>query len=169
MRTALIFVAAIAIAVDMPRAEDRRRVIEGQAFIFDLNVVTVEIRTESGVEIFRLAGIRPMTPEAICGANLRCRESIASLPYYLAETFRGTPLVHDTVCATADNRDEFGRIFAVCRERYRGFGKYHMGLDSAEILVLDGIALNDPKMPPDYSEQEVTARKDRRGLWSLWP
>ena len=156
------------IATSTVRAEDGWRVIEGEAFIHDLQPVTLELRTQSSTEILRLVGIKPITAEALCGANVHCLEILAPLPDLVA-IYRGSPLVHDTVCTTLGLRDEFGQHFAICRERFLGVAGYRMGLDSAEVLVLDGIALNDPHMLPDYSEQEATAKRHRTGLWSVWP
>ena len=158
---------AIVIATDAGRAEDERRVIEGEAFIHDLQPVTLELRTQFGTEILRLVGVKPMTAEVICSADRQCLK-ILSLKPDLGAAFRGAPLVHDTVCATLGIRDEFGQSFAICKERFQGISGYRMGLDSAEVLVLDGIVLNDPHMLPDYSEQEATARRRRAGLWSVW-
>ena len=162
------FAVAIVVATGTGRAEDERRVIEGEAFIHDLQPVTLELRTQSGTEILRLVGVEPMTAEVICGADMHCLEILALQPD-LGAAFRGTPLVHDTVCTTLGIRDEFGQSFAICRERFLGIAGYRMGLDSAEVLVLDGIVLNDPHMLPDYSEQEATAKRQRTGLWSVWP
>ena len=162
------FAVAIVVTTGTGRAEDDRRVIEGEAFIHDLRPVTLELRTQSGTEILRLVGVKPMTAEVICGADKHCLEILAPLPDLVA-VYRGAPLVHDTFCTTLGIRDESGRSFAICRERFLGVAGYRMGLDSAEVLVLDGIALNDPHMLPDYSEQEATARRHRTGLWSVWP
>ena len=162
------FAVAIVVATGTGRADDERREIEGEAFIHDLQPVTLELRTQSGTEILRLVGVEPMTAEVICGADTHCLEILAPLPDLLA-VYRGTPLVHDTVCTTLGIRDESGHNFAICRERFLGVAGYRMGLDSAEVLVLDGIVLNDPHMLPDYSEQEATAKRHRTGLWSIWP
>lgn len=159
---------AIVVAAGTGHAEDERRAIEGKAFIHSLQPVTLELRTQSGTEILRLVGVKPVTAEVICGADKHCLKILALQPD-LGAVFRGTPLVHDTVCTTLGIRDEFGQDFAICRERHLGITGYRLGLDSAEVLVLDGIVLNDPHMPPDYSAQEVTAKRHRTGLWSVWP
>ena len=162
------FALAIVVATGTGRAEGERRVIEGKAFIHNLQPVTLELRTQFGTHILRLVGVKPMTAEIICGADRQCLKILALRPD-LGAAFRGTPLVHDTVCTTLGIRDEYGQSFAICRERYLGIAGYRMGLDSAEVLVLDGIVLNDPHMLPDYSEQEATAKRRRAGLWSVWP
>ena len=164
----LMLAVAVVVATGTGRAEDERRVIEGEAFIHDLKPLTLELRTQFGTEILRLVGVKPMTAEAICGADRECLKILALQPD-LGAAFRGAPLVHDTVCAVLGIRDEFGQNFAICKERFRGMAGYRTGLDSAEVLVLDGIVLNDPHMLPDYSEQEATAKRRRAGFWSVWP
>jgi len=164
----LTLAAAIVVATGTGRAEDERRVIEGKAFIHDLQPVTLELRTQFGTEILRLVGVKPMTAKVICGADRQCLK-ILGLQRDFGAAFKGTPLVHDTVCATLGIRDEFGQSFAICKERLQGISGYRIGLDSAEVLVLDGIVLNDPHMLPDYSKQEATAKRRRAGLWSVWP
>ena len=47
------FAVAIVVATGTGRAEDERRVIEGKAFIHNLQPVTLERRTQSGTEILR--------------------------------------------------------------------------------------------------------------------
>lgn len=164
----LTLAVAIVVTTGTGRAEDERRVIDGKAFIHDLQPVTLELRTQFGTEIFRLIGVKPITAKDICGADRQCLKTLA-LQLDLGAAFKGTPLVHDTVCATLGVRDEFGQSFAICKERFQGISGYRIGLDSAEVLVLDGIVLNDPHILPDYSKQEATAKRRRAGLWSVWP
>ena len=42
------FAVAIVVATGTARADDERRAIEGEAFIHDLQSVTLELRTQSG-------------------------------------------------------------------------------------------------------------------------
>ena len=164
----LTLAVAIVVATGTGRAQGEQRVLEGEAFIHNLKPVTLELRTQFGTEILRLVGVKPITAEVICGVDRQCLKILALQPD-LGAAFMGMPLVHDTVCAILRIRDEFGQSFAICKERFQVIGGYRTGLDSAESLVLAGIVLNDPHMPPDYSAQEATAKRRRAGLWSLRP
>lgn len=106
----------------------------------------------------RLQGID--APEV--GPRTRCRNQptiwacTTSRAWGDRASARARELTRNGARCEMDSRDRYGRLVVTCRVN---------GRDLGAILVREGLAIADPRYGAAYRQDEIRARRERRGVW----
>lgn len=120
--------------------------ITGTARIVDGDTLDV------GVVRIRLHGIdAPEAGQTCLRANGRSWQCGTEATNRLAELAEGKQLECDAL-----DRDQYGRIVAICRQG---------GIDLNKALIDEGLAWAFTRYSDDYAERETVARSSRLGIW----
>lgn len=146
MTCSLRLAAILGVVLAAPVALAERAAISGMGRIVDGDTLDV------GAVRIRLHGIdAPEAGQACQRANGKSWQCGTEATNRLAELAEGKP-----VECEARDRDQYGRIVAVCRQS---------GIDINEIMVGEGLAWAFVRFSDDYVIQEASARAARVGIW----